>query len=170
MAIDPGCECGNADIDRDGFCSDVDNCPDHANADQEDADGDGFGDACDRCPDDPNKVEPGQCGCGNADTDSDGGGLADCLDPCPNDPENDIDDDGVCGDVDNCPETYNPGQLDNDGDGIGNICELPPKLSKKEAYRTLASLIPTGDKKSDKRVEKALKHIAKCLDEKYWVG
>ncbi len=35
---------------------------------QTDTDGDGTGDACDGCPNDPNKVAPGTCGCGVADS------------------------------------------------------------------------------------------------------
>jgi hypothetical protein len=38
------------DADADGVLSDIDNCPDVANADQNDADDDGLGDACDDCP------------------------------------------------------------------------------------------------------------------------
>ncbi|HZP40334.1 MAG TPA: right-handed parallel beta-helix repeat-containing protein [Candidatus Binatia bacterium] len=33
----------------------------------------------DLCPADPTKVEPGDCGCGVADTDANGNGVADCL-------------------------------------------------------------------------------------------
>ncbi len=51
-----------------------------------DADGDGTCDFEDGCPNDPNKIAPGECGCGVADTDSDLDGVADCNDPCPNDP------------------------------------------------------------------------------------
>ena len=46
------------------------------------------GDACpgdDCCPDDPDKTEPGECGCGEPETDSDGDGAADCIDLCPTD-------------------------------------------------------------------------------------
>ena len=32
------------------------------------------------------------------------------------DSDNDIDQDNVCGDVDNCPTDHNPGQEDSDGD------------------------------------------------------
>ncbi len=38
----------------------------------------------------------------------------------------DIDGDGIQNDVDNCPETDNPAQLDSDGDGVGNVCDNCP--------------------------------------------
>lgn len=37
--------------------------------------------------------------------------------------DNDFDNDGVQDDDDNCPFNYNPGQLDTDRDGIGNVCD-----------------------------------------------
>ncbi|UCC30687.1 MAG: hypothetical protein JSU86_00115 [Phycisphaerales bacterium] len=80
----------------------------------------------DNCPNDPDKTEPGQCGCGNPDTDSDNDGTADCNDACSNDPNNDVDGDGVCGDVDNCPEVANADQSDGDFDGVGDACESGP--------------------------------------------
>lgn len=39
----------------------------------------------DACPDDPDKTEPGECGCGLADTDTDGDGTPDCDDQCKDD-------------------------------------------------------------------------------------
>ncbi len=38
----------------------------------------------------------------------------------------DADGDGICGDVDNCPDKCNPQQLDADGDDIGDICDDTP--------------------------------------------
>ncbi len=35
----------------------------------------------------------------------------------------DVDGDGVCGTVDNCPTTANADQHDSDGDGIGDVCD-----------------------------------------------
>ncbi len=35
----------------------------------------------------------------------------------------DYDDDEIIGTADNCPGTYNPEQEDDDGDGVGNLCE-----------------------------------------------
>lgn len=55
--------------------------------------------AADDCPSDPNKFQPGQCGCGVADTDHDGDGVASCVDGCPNDPRNDAPGDCGCADA-----------------------------------------------------------------------
>jgi hypothetical protein len=38
-------------------------------------------------------------------------------------PCSDRDGDGVCDDVDICPDAYNPDQADNDGNGIGDACQ-----------------------------------------------
>jgi len=94
------------DIDHDGVCGDVDNCPDVANADQNDADRDGLGTACDSCPEDGGKSDPGACGCGVPDVDTDEDGVADC--------------------VDNCPEVANADQSDRDADGAGDACDGCP--------------------------------------------
>jgi hypothetical protein len=40
--------------------------------------------------------------------------------------EMDRDSDGVCDDVDNCPDTPNPDQADTDADGVGDDCDPTP--------------------------------------------
>jgi uncharacterized protein (TIGR02145 family) len=150
----PNCddECPNDfdnDIDEDGFCGDVDNCPDVYNPQlgfnylQLDSDSDTIGDACDNCVNDANtdqsNLDDDLWGdvCDNCvdDSNDDQSNLDDDLsgdvcDECPIDFDNDIDEDGICADIDNCPYTYNPEQLnemdDFDEDGIGEACDNCP--------------------------------------------
>ena len=124
---------------------------------QSDSDGDGVIDACDGCPNDPNKIAPGHCGCGVAETpDSDGDGTYDCLDGCPNDPnkiapgqcgcgnpDTDSDGDGTANCIDGCPSDplkTSPGQCgcgtpdtDSDGDGTANCHDGCPNDPNKTA-------------------------------------
>ena len=44
----------------------------------------------------------------------------------------DIDDDGLCGVDDNCPDLPNPDQLDEDGDGVGDACDNCPKIENRD--------------------------------------
>ena len=109
------CVRGGFDFDNDGIFDDDDNCPYVANPEQTDADGDCIGNACD--PDDSDPNNPTTL------VDSDSDGIGDVCDLCPNDSQNDIDNDSVCGDIDNCPGDYNPLQEDADSDGIGDVCD-----------------------------------------------
>ena len=114
-----------------------------------DSDGDGTCDAVDGCPNDPNKIAPGACGCGTADTDTDTDGTPDCSDACPNDPNKiapgacgcgtaDTDADGTPDCDDGCPNDPNkiaPGacgcgavDTDSDGDGVADCIDACPGI------------------------------------------
>jgi len=55
--------------------------------------------------------------------------LNDICPTCPNVYEgHDNDNDGIFELNDNCPNTYNPDQLDDDNDGIGNVCDNCPSV------------------------------------------
>ena len=55
------------------------------------------------------------------------------------DPANDADQDGLCGDVDNCPNDANPGQEDADGDGCDD-CAVGT-----DGFGPLADNLPAND-------------------------
>ena len=48
----------------------------------------------------------------------------------------DIDEDSVCTELDNCPNLYNPNQLDFDNDGVGDACD-GLSISESESYFTI---------------------------------
>ncbi len=102
-----------ADFDGDGRGDVCDNCPITVNADQANSDADSFGNVCDNCPATDNEDQ--------ADFDFDG--LGDLCDECPNDPDNDLDQDGVCGDVDCEPNSDMSATIIIDGfdTGVPNL-------------------------------------------------
>jgi len=70
----------------------------------------------DECPNDASKLDPGQCGCGTADTDSDSDGFADCNETCDTDPNKQAP--GTCG----CGQS----DADSDADGTPNCTDACP--------------------------------------------
>ena len=63
---------------------------------------------------------------------------------------NDIDDDGVCNNIDNCPENYNPLQEDFDFDNIGDDCDglsINENQLKRKLIRTIDVLGRLTNKK-----------------------
>ncbi|WP_197474551.1 RHS repeat-associated core domain-containing protein [Tenacibaculum ovolyticum] len=88
-----------ADTDKDGVDDGCDNCPNIYNPSQINTNGGEFGDACDGI--------------------DSGGDLFPCVEGSGKDDDGDRYD-NTC---DNCPNTYNPDQLDSNGNGVGDICE-----------------------------------------------
>ncbi len=64
---------------------------------------------------------------GSFQLDADEDGSGDACDLCPLDPQNDADGDGLCGNVDNCPDFASFDQTDTDGDGVGDVCDNCPQ-------------------------------------------
>ncbi|NRD23637.1 choice-of-anchor A family protein [Winogradskyella litoriviva] len=97
---------GFTDTDGDGIADCIDNCVDTHNPDQVDEDGNGIGDSC--------EAQELEWFCDGVDNDGDG--LID-------EGYTDTDGDGVADCIDNCLETFNPDQLDENNNYIGDVCE-----------------------------------------------
>ena len=126
-------DCTDCDTDLDTVLDESDNCPAVANFDQLDSDGDGVGEVCDNCPEiaNPDQLDTNDNGVGDW-CDACGDGVCDmpaescetCLPDCVN--FCDSDGDGVVDGEDNCPNTFDPTQIDQDGDGCGDVCDAAP--------------------------------------------
>jgi hypothetical protein len=124
-----GNECDNcnnisgSDDDLDGLCGEADNCPETPNGPMQGTcnnELDAMGTACTADIDCGGRV--GTCNLNQEDLDSDG--IGDVCDICPNDFGNDADEDGLCGDIDNCPDVPNGPMLGTciEGDAPGTVC------------------------------------------------
>ena len=77
----------------------------------------------------------------------------------------DSDGDGEPDDVDNCPYIYNPNQIDNNGNGIGDMCEIIEQAkflrdnSTKKIYRDVNSTAKIQAKVGTKIFDKEEKNI-----------
>jgi len=137
-----------------------------------DPDGDGAVGCDDGCPIDPDKSSPGQCGCGEPDTDSDKDGSADCVDLCPNDgnkiepglcgcgqSDEDRDHDGSIDCLDGCPDDpdkTDPGvcgcgvaDVDSDQDGTLDCLDGCPNDSSKIEPGVCGCGVPDVDSDHD---------------------
>ena len=98
-----------------------------------DSDGDGTPNCNDGCPNDANKIAPGQCGCGNPETNTDNDSNADCVDSdddnddipdateisCGSNPLNANSTCEICDGIDNDLDGFtDEGFTDSDNDGI----------------------------------------------------
>ena len=127
----------------------LDNCPTLTSSDLTDTDGDGIGDLCD--DDDDNDGVPDEEDCNPynssegrlttyyADQDGDGFGdpstsVTECAAP----------EGYVVDGTDNCPDVYNPDQMDSDGDGVGNTCD--PSVVGRSSFALEAECAEVGSK------------------------
>ena len=120
------------DSDNDGIPDSRDNCPNTTNADQRDSDGDGVGDACEdstspspsmTASESPSPSESPSESVSPSESPSTSESASGSPSPSESAPPPDRDGDEIPDDVDNCPDTPNPGQANADGDTFGDACE-----------------------------------------------
>ncbi len=83
----------------------------------------------------------------------------------------DVDKDGIADELDNCPKTYNPDQVDADKDGIGDVCDVinsylvnPIKLKSTETVDIYAIKNPFGVESDNFRMINGLQEFHPPFD------
>ncbi len=117
--IGDACE---TDGDGDGIADVNDNCPIATNPNQADMDNDNMGDVCDTDKD-ADGVDNTQDSCPATPGQQANGCPSTTPTTPPANPQGDDDGDGITNGLDNCPYDVNANQKDNDGDGVGDVCD-----------------------------------------------
>jgi len=116
----------DTDDDNDTRPDTSDNCPLVVNTNQANSDGDTLGDACDNCDfvANQNQLDTDRDGLGNScDADDDNDGILDDGDGSGVIGDNDCTSGNATNCDDNCQYSYNPDQIDINGNGIGIVCD-----------------------------------------------
>ena len=83
---------------------------------------------------------------------------------------NDTDNDGICDEVDNCPEDYNPGQEDIDNNNLGDVCD---KIADTPVYSNTKKLVTVIDILGRQTFQKELQLLIYndgTIEKKYLIG
>ena len=80
----------------------------------------------------------------------------------------DIDNDGVCDEIDNCPEDYNPNQEDLNFNEIGDICEEVSEIVEPTVNRKILTIVDVLGKKSNEKGLQLTIHLDGSVEKIYY--